>query len=291
MDGRAQGALLLAVGGVAVRLGLSGAALNFIRPGYVPLLVVAGGVLLVLGAVTLRDALRDPAHHQVLADGELPHHHHDDHADANADDHADADAGDHADADQADPGHAEVQAPAPGHGHGHGHDHSRGPRVAWLLAAPLFAILLVAPPPLGSYAAARQSGVVRTAVASFPDLPPAEDGAVPLSLGDYAARALYDTERSLDGERVRLVGFASGTAEEGWTLTRFAMSCCAADGTAIDVEVLEGGPLPALDQWVEVVGTWTPRPGHEVGELTADPPMIVAESVTLVPQPTQPYET
>jgi uncharacterized repeat protein (TIGR03943 family) len=272
MDARTQGALLLAVGGVAIRLGLTGTALNFIRPGYVPLLVLAGAVLVVLGGTTLWRALREPDvdGHEVHA-GE--HHH-------GADDH------DGALADL--PVHGATGLPPDD---GHGHDHAHGPRVAWLLAAPLFAVLLIAPPPLGSYAAARQSGAVLDATATFGDLPAPVDGALELGVADYATRALYDVDRSLEGQRVRLVGFVSEVRADRWVLTRFSLSCCAADGRAVDVEVLGGPPPPAVDQWVEVEGTWQPRDDHEVGELTTDPPLLRAEQVTPVPQPAEPYES
>jgi uncharacterized repeat protein (TIGR03943 family) len=273
MDPRTQGALLLAVGGVALRLAVSGTALNFIKPGYVPLLGVSGGVLVVLGAITLWTALREPR----------PGH-----AAAHAHDGLDHDGHDHDGLLLAGPEPVDVGTPS--QHHAHGHDHSRGPRVAWMLAAPLFAVLLIAPPPLGSYAAARQSGVVRPTTSAFPDLPAAVDGAVPLSLGEYAARALYDTDRSLEGQRVRLVGFVSEVLPDGFVLTRFAMSCCAADGTAVNVEV-RGGEAPPVDQWVEVDGTWVQRPDHVIGELTADPPILEAAATRPVPQPAQPYES
>lgn len=248
MDGRTQGAVMLAVGGVIIRLGVTDAALTYIRPEYVPLQLIAGAILLVLGAVTLARALRAPA-------GPV----------------------DHADGDDA-------------HGAGHAHGEG-GPRVAWMLAAPLFAILLIAPPPLGSFAANRQSGVIQSAASSYPPLPPATDGAVDLALGDYTVRALYDAERSLEDQRVRLTGFVSGTVDGGWTLTRFALNCCAADGTAIDVEVVTDEPPPPVDTWVTVEGTWRNRAGHQIGDLTADPPLIVPDAVVIVDQPTEPYET
>ncbi|CAN5406032.1 TIGR03943 family protein [soil metagenome] len=273
MDERTQGALLLAVGGVSVRLGLTDAALTYIRPEFVPLLVLAGAILLVFGGITLARGLREQG--------------------------ADSDAGE----DNTAPGDAELaedklislthplmdQVP----GHDHGHDHGRGPRVAWMLAAPLFAILLIAPPPLGSFAANRQSGVIQTTASSFPPLPAAEDGAVPLTLGNYSVRALYDTEQSLAGERVRLTGFVTRHVEDGvgtWLLTRFAMSCCAADGTAISVEAVGDEPPPPVDQWVVVEGTWENRDDHEIGSLTADPPLLMIESVQYIDQPVQTYE-
>lgn len=273
MDGRTQGALMLAVGGVTVRLALSDAALNFIRPEYVPLQLIAGAVLLVLGAITLVRGLRvqvaTASDDHDLAEDNHPTHDHP------ADDDHDRPA-------------EEVALLS-----AHGHDHDRGPRVAWMLAAPLFAILLVAPPPLGSFAANRQSGVIQSSAASYAPLPPAQDGAVPLGLADYTVRALYDTEQSLEGQRVRLTGFVSRTeadGEEGWLLTRFAMNCCAADGTAINVEVVGDQPSPPIDEWVVVEGTWANREGHEIGELTGDPPLLQVESVTTTDQPLEPYE-
>ncbi|HUG83900.1 MAG TPA: hypothetical protein VMM13_05010, partial [Euzebya sp.] len=104
----------------------------------------------------------------------------------------------------------------------------------------------------------------------------------------------YDTERSLEGQRVRLTGFVSRevTGGEGtWLLTRFALNCCAADGTAINVEVIHDGPMPPVEQWVVVEGTWRHREGHEIGTLSADPPLVVVESLQLVDQPVEPYET
>jgi uncharacterized repeat protein (TIGR03943 family) len=273
MDARTQGALLLAVGGVAVRLGVTGTALNFIRPAYVPLLVAAGVVLLALGGATLWRALRDP---------DAPHDH---------GGHEVAEGHDAAN-------HDSVLAEVPVHGatglppdDGHGHDHGRGPRVAWLLAAPLFAVLLIAPPPLGSYAAARQSGAVLESNTVFGDLPAPVDGAVELGVADYATRALYDVDRTLEDQPVRLLGFVSEVKADRWVLTRFSISCCAADGRPVNVEILGGPPPPAIDQWVEVEGTWEPRPDHEVGELTTDPPLLQAESFRQVPQPEQPYES
>jgi uncharacterized repeat protein (TIGR03943 family) len=271
VDERTQGALLLAVGGVSIRLGLTDAALNYIRPEFVPFLVIAGVLLVIFGGITLVAGLREDAGGADAGQG------------VTAADAVDAD-------DQIIPLTHPLMDDQPGHGH----DHGRGPRVAWMLAAPLFAILLIAPPPLGSYAANRQSGVVQTTTASFPELPPAEDGAIPMSLGDYSVRALYDTDESLAGERVRLTGFVSrhddGMGQGGWLVTRFAMSCCAADGSAINVEVLGGGPAPPVDQWVTVEGTWVNRDGHEIGSLTSDPPLLQIESIEFIDPPTQTYE-
>ena len=170
----------------------------------------------------------------------------------------------------------------PGGGH--------GTPVGWLLIAPVFAIGLVAPDPLGAFAASRQPEAALPPVDSFGPLPDPVDGAVALPVREFTARARYDEERSLTGVRVRLTGFVvpdrSGT---GFFLTRFVLSCCAADGRAVRVAVRDAPrPYPPADAWVEVEGTW--RPTGETPESEA-PSVLVASAVRPVPAPSQPYET
>jgi uncharacterized repeat protein (TIGR03943 family) len=170
-----------------------------------------------------------------------------------------------------------------------GHDHGRGPRVGWLLVVPFLILGVVVPPPLGSFSAQQDSGQLRsTAVAE--DLAALDSGPepVPMSLGEYSARALFDEGKSLQGRRVRLTGFVSTVDHgTGWALTRMALSCCAADGYAIKVDVIGGERLPD-DTWLEVVGTWQPTPAD------ADPASALAvlriEEMRTVKTPAQPYE-
>lgn len=249
MDERTQGALLLAVGGIAVRLGVTDAALAYVKPGIQPLLAVAGGFLVVIGVLTVVRAFRGKP-------DQLDLH-----------------------------GHAD---------HGHGNQPGHGPAVAWLLTLPLLALLLIAPPPLGAFAAGRQSNRPLTSTgADFGPLPKADaDGAVSLKLSEYTYRALYDEQRSLQGETVKLTGFVTKAEEPGasFQLTRFMLACCAADGQAINVVVRTDQPAPAPDTWLELEGTWVPRDDHEVGELTTEPPIIEATEFREIEQPAQPYE-
>lgn len=249
MDERTQGALLLAVGGIAIRLGVTDAALAYVKPGIQPLLTVAGVFLAIIGVLTVVRAFRG-------APDELDLH-----------------------------GHAD---------HGHGHQPGHGPGVAWLLTLPLLALLLIAPPPLGAFAASRQSNrPLASPSASFGPLPAASaDGVIPMKLSDFSYRALYDEEQSLDGKTVRLTGFVTRSKEPGvaFQLTRFVLACCAADGQAIKVAVRSDQSAPPVDSWLEIDGTWAPRKGHTVGELSLDPPIIEASSVRPIEQPAQPYE-
>ncbi|WP_158564237.1 TIGR03943 family putative permease subunit [Jiangella anatolica] len=240
LNERAQAILLLAFAAILIRLGLTDAALPFVRPGLRPALLAAGIVLAVLGAHALRRDLR----------------------------------------------------PAAGDPEAAGHDHAPG--VAWLLALPLLTLLLVAPSPLGSFAAGRQGSEPPALMSGidFAGLPEPRDGAVDLSMREYVGRALYDEATSLADTRVRLVGFVAPLDDDaagGYLLTRFAVNCCAADATALSVEVVGDGARP-VDTWLEIEGRWEPRDGHEPGTADTEPPLFVAERVTPIDQPAEPYE-
>ncbi len=242
---------MLALATVSIRLCLSGLALSYIKDDYVPILLVASILIAVLGVVTLYRG-----HQRAMAALD----------------------------------HEQLAVEGSDHPHAHGHDHAGGPRIAWFLTAPLFALLLVAPPPLGAFAANRQATTVVQTTSGFPELPEAVEGAVPLRVSEFSARALYDTEESLDDVTVRLTGFVSDTLPDGFVLTRFSLSCCAADGTAYSVEVRGTDLSPPIDQWVEVVGEWQNRDGHVIGEFSDQPPLLSATSTVEIPQPESPYE-
>jgi uncharacterized repeat protein (TIGR03943 family) len=167
-----------------------------------------------------------------------------------------------------------------------GHDH-HGPGVAWLLLLPVLAIFLVAPPPLGVEAAARDTGVIATEPAGWPDLPPGEP--VEIGLDEFAARSYDESGRAtLQERRVLLVGFASPAERDGWYLTRFLAQCCAADAAAVKVEV-RAQPSPGDGQWVEVVGRY-----REASRVPDDPgeariPVLEAQQVTPIDEPRVPY--
>lgn len=224
--------------------------LNYVKPGFRPFLIGAGAVLVVLGLIGLFQASRagdTPAEQGAQDD---THDHPDAHEHAHASEHEPPDAGEHG---------PEGNGGA-GDGHDHGHDHAHGgPRVAWLLCLPVFAIFLIAPPALGSFAASRD------------DTPPPRDqtlssftpltgtGAVEMTLGDFIGRAWDDDKKSLTGREVKLTGFVTPAKKKGqWYVTRMQIACCAADAFPLKVAV-RGLQEPPADTWVEVTGTWIPQ--------------------------------
>lgn len=186
------------------------------------------------------------------------------------------------------------------------HHQPHGPRVAWLLALPPLALVLIAPPALGAFAASRQaiqpppaSQASPTGQATptadpdlFPPLLPPDDGAaVSLTLAEYMVRD-YEAPHTLAGVRLRLVGFVTPQepGRDGYLLTRFAINCCAADATALKVAI-HGDPVPrAPDTWLEVEGRWQQRTGGDPDQPASETPLLLAESIRVIKQPSPPYE-
>jgi uncharacterized repeat protein (TIGR03943 family) len=167
-----------------------------------------------------------------------------------------------------------------------GHAHPE-PRVSWLLVLPLLALILVAPPALGSYSALR-TGTALQQPFGYAALP--ADGPLRLSLVDYAGRAAYDHGRSLGDRQVKVTGFVALDRTGAPYLVRMALNCCAADAQPVKVG-LTGRIPPVLqpDTWLEVTGTYTAK-------RTKDPvnggpiPFIEVSGAAPAKAPKDPYD-
>jgi uncharacterized repeat protein (TIGR03943 family) len=181
-----------------------------------------------------------------------------------------------------------ARTPIPHATNDEGHEH-REPRVAWLLVLPVLAVLLIAPPPLGSYTAA-QTGSVLTGQEPSSDYGPLPAGdPVHIGLLDYAGRAVFDHGRSLTGRNLELSGFLT-PQPQGPALARIVVSCCAADGRPIKIGLSGNTPTGLADgSWIQVTGTYEPT-------TTTDPingavvPYLHVSTWRQIPVPDQPYE-
>ncbi|MGW2934547.1 TIGR03943 family putative permease subunit [Streptomyces sp. NPDC001156] len=254
MNRQAQAAVLFLLGGAMLHAGTTSLYLRYVKAGLQPLLLAAGAVLIAASAATAWYELRrGRAARRQHSGGRTP------------EGHADGHSGD-------------------GDGDGHGH---REPRVSWLLVLPLFALILVAPPALGSYSALR-SGTALQPPLAYPALPSGDPA--PLSLVDYAGRAAYGHGRSLGDRKVEVTGFVA--LDPGGTpyLVRMALNCCAADAQPVKIGL--SGKLPPVlqpDSWLQVTGTYT-------GRRTKDPvnggiiPFLDVIQAKPVPEPKDPYD-
>jgi uncharacterized repeat protein (TIGR03943 family) len=172
-----------------------------------------------------------------------------------------------------------------------GAHHRHRAMVGWLLLVPVLVVLVVQPAALGSYAASGRTVVPGGGDGEFPPLAAPVRGAVPMPMAEFVTRAVRDPGRSLAGVRVRLVGFVAPAedGDGGYRLTRFVIFCCAADAEALQA-VVRGDQVPrARDQWLEVEGTWQPRPAA-VDDPSPPPPVLDAKGVHPIAPPRPPYE-
>ena len=239
----AGGLISLLVGTALLRLVVTGTYGRYVRVGMGPWLAIAGVAVIVLGLVTLvREARR----------GERG----------------------------APEGSGEPRAGAPV-APLDGHDHGGGNRMGWLLLAPIAALLLVAPPTLGSFGVDRGAKVdVRAGAAVFTPLVQSGEP-VRMTLLEFGQRAFDHDGASFNGAAVQLTGFVAGAEDGGFRLARYEIACCAADAAPVVLRVV-GARSPARDRWVTVTGTFQPG-GGEV-------PQLAASNVVEVPAPRDPYE-
>ncbi|MET8283960.1 TIGR03943 family protein [Streptomyces sp. NPDC051639] len=251
MNRQAQAVIMFLVGAAVLHAGFTDLYLRYVKAGLRPLLLAAGVVLILAALATVwydRRASKDAHRH---AEGA---------------------------------GEGEGQEAGSGDGHGHAH---REPRVSWLLVLPLFALILVAPPALGSYSALH-TGTALQAPLAYPRLPAADP--LPLSVVDYAGRAAYGHGRTLGNRRVEVTGFVALGHDGTPYLVRMALNCCAADAQPVKIG-LTGHIPPVLepDAWLRVTGTYT-------GKRAKDPvndgviPFLDVTEARPVPTPRDPYD-
>jgi len=147
---------------------------------------------------------------------------------------------------------------------------------------PAVAVLIFQPMTLGAALASSQS-LSRGFTSSAADL---SSGQVTLA-GVAAAQWSKDAQRALReraGSRVSFDGFVSlpdGMAADEFMLTRFIISCCAADALSAQVRVVGAPPGKfSEDQWVRVTGAIYPV-GNEV--------VVDASKIVPISRPQNPY--
>ena len=257
--------LLILLGGAVMRITITDAYINYVKPGMKPYLIVSAAVLLFFGVMAFIDSIRNKH------DETHEHEHGSDH------EHSGEDASDP----MTETGAIVVEEAILDDGNGHGKM-----RSAWLLILPVAAIFLVAPGPLGAYTASREGASVsapKTGSEVTP-LPPGDP--VPLRLDEFAVRAVWDNGRTLEGRTVEVVGFATPNPEGGWILTRLALACCAADALATKVKPIGDVPDLPANTWVSVTGRYAPGGGTGTSDAI---PWLQVDTIIRIPQPQDPY--
>jgi uncharacterized repeat protein (TIGR03943 family) len=272
MKREAQAVVFILLGAVLLKLVISGEYSNYVRSVLRPYLILAGLVLITLGVIGFvidwrgRGAIERAE--QFAAEARIRTH---------------------------GPGSAtfesapdELRSAVDVEEEEHPHNHqSLGHLIGWLWVIPVFVLVLVPPPALGSFAAERGAVTVPEPAAALKY--PAITGTDPVTMevNDYARRAVWNKGQTLIGHTIRLTGFVTPHNGGSWYLTRMKVSCCAADARPYQVQIDGyGKPLPR-DTWVQVVGVWEPSTGSN---QTTQVPRMKVSVVDQISTPSQPYE-
>ncbi|MFF4632804.1 TIGR03943 family putative permease subunit [Streptomyces griseorubiginosus] len=262
MNRQAQSAILFVLGAALLHAGLTDLYLRYVKAGLRPLVLAAGVVLIVTAVATAwyewRADARHKEHHGEEPQEEGARHEGAHHERAH-----------------------EEGAPEEG-----AHVH-REPRVSWLLVLPLFALILVAPPALGSYSAMRTGTALQQAY-GYQKLP--ASGPLRLGLADYAGRAVYEHGKGLTGRPITVTGFVALDHSGAPYLVRMALNCCAADAQPVKIG-LTGQVPPVLkpDGWLQVTGTYTAKRTKDA--VNGGPiPYLQVTAAKPVPTPSDPYD-
>jgi len=97
-----------------------------------------------------------------------------------------------------------------------------------------------------------------------------------MPLGEYLARD-YQEPYTLADVRIRLLGFVTPQhhGRDGYLLTRFAISCCAADATALRVAIRGDRVVRAPDTWLEVEKRWQQRTSGHSNQPASDTAILL----------------
>lgn len=171
---------------------------------------------------------------------------------------------------------------------------SAGPTVGWMLILPLLVLISVAPTGLGAAAADRVAAFTPTeSTALFEPIDTSSGEPPSMRVFDFLDRALWDDQRSLEDVVIRLEGLVVNDPElpDGFKLTRFLVSCCAADGIPLQVSLHGAGQTLPDDSWVVADVMWRPADFTQDAEGA---PVVEADVVSLqvIPNaPNDPYES
>ncbi|MFF5477292.1 TIGR03943 family putative permease subunit [Streptomyces sp. NPDC012935] len=290
MNRQAQSAVLFLLGASLLHAATTDLYLRYVKQGLRPLVLVAGAVLIATAVATVwyerQRARRQKQHAADQGDGPESSENQDSHGSPESPENQDSHESPGSTENQDGHGSPEANGNHESHEPHEGHSH-REPRISWLLVLPLLALILVAPPALGSYSATRTGTALQEPLA-YPALPAADP--LSLSLVDYAGRAVYDHGRTLRHRQVQLTGFLALDRDGTPYLVRMALNCCAADAQPVKV-ALTGEVPPVLqpDTWLRVTGTYVPRRAED--PVNGGPiPFIEVTAAKPVAAPTDPYD-
>ncbi len=197
---------------------------------------------------------------------------------------------------EADEAHIQTEADH----HTHDHSHALSYVGIAIIALPVLLGLAIPPQPLGAAALANRDVALSMSESALPvGLRTREKSSLDKNIMDWwhdfrsAAPGSATLGQRFAGQEVRVQGFVYRDARYGanqFMVTRFVVSCCVADANVLGLLVhTTEAEQWADDQWVEVTGYFANPSGTAVNTAEWTMPVVVAESISPIDVPNQPY--
>ena len=176
------------------------------------------------------------------------------------------------------------------HHHHDDHDHAPSAINLWIMLIPLLIGILIPAKPLDASAVSAKGLTTSSPIVSSDSSARIfETPSEQRNVLDWVKLFYFEKELTpYIGQQASVIGFVyfdERLPEGQFFVSRFILSCCAADGYAVGM-IVEWDQIDSLkqDEWVQVKG-----PVDAVSAESGVSPMIRAKSVELVTQPDQPY--
>jgi uncharacterized repeat protein (TIGR03943 family) len=244
------------LGGLLVSITLSGRFTSYVKPGFRPVLLTAGILLIVVAVVSLALAVLDDTKKSRPVVSGAPD---------------------------------EEPVTHPAHEHG-----TRAPWL--VLVPVLVLLFVAPPALGADAASRGIScGTAAPAATTYPsrrttpsDALPAGNP-VPLTMQEFVSRSLYDSLYSTANVDIQVTAFIAESSCDGagYSLVRLKISCCAADAFALRAHVDAPPPYPA-NTWVQATIRAVENTGDQANNYV---PAATVIAMTTIPQPADPYET
>ena len=175
------------------------------------------------------------------------------------------------------------------------HSHHGNSRIVWMLFVPVVVAIVIAPNALGSWAVNQRQGIGWSRSESF-DLgaflrTQTIAGSTPhMEVREFVTAAELASDRPiLASIDVELTGFVShpSDAPDHVALTRFVITCCAADAVPAEVDLANAPPDLQDNTWIDAIVRLDPARSPNSGDLA------VARLVSMhhVAKPSLPFES
>ncbi len=178
----------------------------------------------------------------------------------------------------------------------HTHRTGSGGTIGWLLVTPIVIVIAFGANALGTFAVSGPASGLPSYAFDIAQYAASADEHVPkLRIGDIIEGAPERANREyLFTHDVRFIGFVNHVGYAGprsFIVTRYLISCCAADAIPLSVTINGATTVPENNQWIDITARLQPVPNSAPPQDTFFGPLMRVTKYKPIHEPDGPYES